>query len=465
MRGRTGFWGPSVAGISLDAYFDARIATFFFAALLVFLSPSASVWAQGNPAEVHEGVASCGGSACHSRLLATGKTVRQNELITWQDKSSAAGAHSRAWQVLVTARADAITAKLGLGPARDAGACLGCHSEPTAAAKRGELFKISDGVGCEACHGGSGGWLGSHYAVGATHASNVAAGLVPLEDPKTRATLCLDCHFGSDKPGQFVTHQMMAAGHPRVSFELDLFSALQSHYDINVAYAKRKQLASGIKFWSVGQAMAVERALTLYGDAAHGQEGAFPEFYFFDCQSCHRRISDDPGTPLSAEANPGRPLPAGTPPFDDENIIMLSAVARVAAPGLAGSFDENSHAFHAALTKDRESAVAAAVRLAESARLAAHNFSRADTMAVLENVLSDSAARYTDYAGGAQAVMATDTLLNSLVTAGQVSRKDSVAIRPQIDLLYADVRDPNSWHPAEFRAAMRQLAASVRRFN
>ena len=28
-----------------------------------------------------------------------------------------------------------------------------------------------------------------------------------------------------------VTHSMMAAGHPRISFELDLFSALQQHHD------------------------------------------------------------------------------------------------------------------------------------------------------------------------------------------------------------------------------------------
>ena len=45
---------------------------------------------------------------------------------------------------------------------------------------------------------------------------------MPLEDPATRANVCLDCHFGSEAQGQFVTHSMMAAGHPRISFELDL---------------------------------------------------------------------------------------------------------------------------------------------------------------------------------------------------------------------------------------------------
>jgi hypothetical protein len=306
--------------------------------------------------------------------------------------------------------------------------------------------------------------------VNATHAQNVASGMVALEDPKIRAGVCLDCHFGSAKSGQFVTHQMMAAGHPRISFELDLFSSLQAHYDINDSYAKRKQVAGGVKIWAVGQAIALERSLSLYGDATHGQEGAFPEFYFFDCQSCHRPISNTPGAVLTAEANPARPIPVGTPPFDDENMIMLSAVARATAPTLAAEFDEASRAFHAALAKDRESAVTAAGKLAASSRsladsFAARAFSRADTMAALRDVLQDSDARYTDYAGGAQAVMATDTLLNAMVSAGQLSPQQANGVRPQIDRLYADVRDPNAWHPAEFRAAMQALAVSVGKFN
>ena len=50
--------------------------------------------------------------------------------------------------------------------------------------------------------------------------------------------------------------------------------------------------------------------------------------------------------------------------------------------------------------------------------LATHAFSRAETFAALDAVLSGAAARYTDYEGGAQAVMAADTLLNSLVAQG-----------------------------------------------
>ncbi|MBS0335169.1 MAG: hypothetical protein JSS35_20565, partial [Proteobacteria bacterium] len=301
---------------------------------------------------VHEGVASCGGSSCHGRPAPSGLVVRQNELITWQDPHTEAGAHSRAWRVLTTARGEAIAQKLGLGPAEKAPACLACHSDPAPAGQRGARFQLSDGVGCEACHGGSGGWIASHYAVGATHASNIAKGLVALDEPKARAAKCLDCHFGGAQPNQFVTHQIMAAGHPQISFELDLFSSLQKHYDFDADYASRhKQVPGAVKTWAVGQAMALNRTLTLFGPKTPG--GAFPEFVFFDCQSCHRTMaSSDPKWRPVSESNPGRPIPVGQPPFNDENMIMLSAAAKVAAPALSEKFEAESRGFHEALARN-----------------------------------------------------------------------------------------------------------------
>jgi len=460
--------GDCLAGTTLGERIQAYSLLLLLAIPLIFMALQTSQAAEQSG--IHEGVATCGGSTCHGRLAPTGKDVRQNELITWQDTTSAAGDHSKAWQVLRSARAQGITARLGLGPAQNAQACLGCHSEPAPEAMRGKSFQISDGVGCEACHGASSAWLGNHDAVDATHASNVASGMVALEDPKTRANVCLDCHFGSAKPGQFVTHKMMAAGHPQVSFELDLYSALQRHYNFygNADDAKRKIPSSGIKFWAVGQAMAVERALTLYGDGDHNHEGAFPEFYFFDCQSCHRRFSSEPGAQLTAEANPARPVPPGTPPFDDENMIMLSAAARVTAPETGARFDAAAKSFHTAMAQDPGAAKAAAAELAGAARdlansFAAHNFTRADTFAILDAVLSGAAVRYTDYTGGSQAVMAADTLLNSLVAMGQVSRANAESVRPDLNRLYAAVHDSNNWHPAEFRGAIQNAAAAVRK--
>lgn len=419
-------------------------------------------------AGVHEGVASCAGSTCHGRPVASGLVVRQNELINWQSPSSAAGDHSRAWRALTEARGQAIAARMGLGPAQNAPACLGCHADPAPAGQRGARFQTSDGVGCESCHGGAGGWIASHTSVGASHAANVARGMRPLEDPKVRAGVCLDCHFGNDAAGQFVSHEMMAAGHPRVTFELELFTALQKHHDVDGDYLSRKGSAGGVKTWAVGQAMALDRALSLYGQKAGGPGGAFPEFYFFDCHSCHRPISDDPRARPKAESNPGRPIPVGMPAFNDENMIMLSAAARVTAPGLAAKFEADSRAFHTALAKDRTGAIRAASQLAGTSRglataFAGRSFSRAETLAILDAVLTgETARRYTDYTGGAQAVMAADTLLTTLAADGQVSRAAIQRLRPDLDRAYAAVRDPNAYRPIEFRQAMGRIAEGAR---
>ena len=125
----------------------------------------------------YEGVASCAGSTCHGRAEGNGAVVRQDEIATWQEPSSASGAHSRAYAVLDSARGRQIAASLGLGSPTAAGECLGCHATPAPPTRRGGQFQVSDGVGCEACHGPASGWIASHYAMGGTHAANVAAAM------------------------------------------------------------------------------------------------------------------------------------------------------------------------------------------------------------------------------------------------------------------------------------------------
>jgi len=431
-------------------------------ALLVAISaPAANL----TPA-THLGVASCAGTTCHGRSLPDGKIVRQDEILRWQEPSSAGGAHSRAFAVLRSARGEQIAHRLGLGDAASAPSCIGCHADN--AASRGPTFQINDGVGCEACHGGARGWIESHRVVGATHAGNVVHGMTALENPLVRANNCLDCHYGSAKAGQFVTHKIMAAGHPRISFELDLFSALQAHHNEDADYIARKGRPSSMRFWAVGQAMAIERSLSLFMSPQHGTEGAFPEFTFFDCHSCHRRIQDNLSFNPTAVDNPARPIPPGTPPYNDENMIMLSAAAKVAAPELGRRFDTDARAFHAAIARDRPSALAASARLRGSADglarvFASTDFTRAQMFAILDTISGEAfSPRFTDYTGSAQSVMAVDTLLNALVKDGAVSPEIAASARPAINQAYAAVRDPNDYRPAAFRAALGSAVRSIR---
>lgn len=412
------------------------------------------------------GVATCAGSTCHGRAEGNGAVVRQDEIATWQEPSSPSGSHSRAYAVLGSLRGRQIGATLGIEPTGSS-ECLQCHATPAPSGARAARFQLSDGVGCEGCHGPADRWLATHYTVQGNHASNVAAGMVPLENPQVRARLCLDCHFAGSEPGQFVTHQVMAAGHPRLSFELDLFSALQQHHDADADYIQRKGDLSSVRLWAVGQAEAVRREMAVFRDPARGTQGLYPEFFFFDCHSCHRQITDGPQRRLTFETNPGRPIGFATPPFNDENMIMLSVAARTLAPGQGAAFDGAVAAFHQAMGKGRGETVAAAQRLEAAAAalsdaLSKRGYDGGDAFRVIGAIADRTTApRFTDYAGSAQAVMAVDTLLNAMVREGRITVGAAAGIRTSINRAYAAVDSPGSYNPAGFRTALGQAARSI----
>ena len=421
------------------------------------------------------GVASCAGSTCHGRMEGDGSVVRQDELMRWQEPSTPGGAHARAFAVLSNNRSAFIARNLGIGDAAAAPMCLGCHSSD---AVGGAAFR-SDGVGCESCHGPSGGWIAGHYAgVGTTadpdaemrsrHLANLAAGLMKLEDPRVRARVCLDCHYGSAADGQFVTHRIMAAGHPRIAFELDLFSTLQAHHKEDRDYAVRKGAPDHIQLWAVGQAAALGRSLALF-QSRRGTEGVFPEFTFYDCHSCHRRIFDVAKPVRSGVDNPGRGgLPEGMPPYNDENMILLAAAARLADAALAGEFDARGKAFHAAMAKDRAAAAAAAAALAQTAAkleaaFAARSFAPGEGFGLIDQIAGTAIApRFTDYAGSVQAVMGVDTLLGALVGSGRITIGAAAGIRSDIDRAYGAVKDPNAYRPADFQASLGSAVRAIR---
>lgn len=442
-------------------------------ALVLCISMSLSSAAQDTPKTPysdgvpHEGVMGCYGSTCHSRQEATGVVVRQNEILTWQDQTSTSGAHLRAYKVLLTDRSAAITNRLNLGKPQDEPTCLGCHSDNIAASLHGKKFQTDDGIGCESCHGGSVNWLTQHYEVGASHEKNVSLGLYPLEDAETRAGVCLSCHLGSSSNNQFVSHRMMAAGHPRISFELDLFTALQSHHDEDVDYFKRKTVQPGVQIWAVGQAAALNQQLDLFKNPALNKDGVFPELVFFDCLACHREISDDPDWRPEVRSNPGRPQMPGIVKFNDANMIMLLAIAKEIAPKLAPKLDAEIKAFHASLSggaRTTSSVSDSLIGLTQKliATTQKTEFTKVQTLGILDTVVEDALTRrYTDYVAAEQAIMAVDTLLSSMIAANQVASVDVADMRTVINKAYEAVEIPNDYNQDQLTTALKVLQSRL----
>ena len=407
---------------------------------------------------MHLGVVNCASSLCHGSISEwKGSNVLQNEYVTWSrvDKHAL-----RAGQVLLNDRSKRIAANLGLKqPAHEAKICVDCHGHNPPAERRGERFKASDGIGCEACHGPSENWIKSHVAPGATHEDNVRNGLYPTEDPVALARLCLSCHFGNKD--KFVTHRIMGAGHPRLSFELDTFTQTQPpHFVVDEDWRKRKGRWDGVRVWAIGQALAAQESLDVVLDPKRGRDGLFPELVVFDCHACHHPMSDTRWKPRVGT----RP---GTIRFNDANLLMLRQIVRRTYPADSPAFNDLVLQLHRAVAGEGGDAIEAAGRLRKGldavvAKLRVREFDDGDLRAILAGLVDDGlAGQFGDYAGAEQASMAIASVLNYL--AGRGALADVRAANAALDRVFETVKDDEKFRLERFQSALGTLRPIVSR--
>lgn len=266
-----------------------------------------------------QGAGSCSATACHGSMAPAARAiypsrVLRNEHTTWitQDR------HADAYRVLLTRRSQEIASRLaGRAAAAERDArCLACHATAgnSPAPLTAPLAVVQqDGVSCESCHGPAERWLGAHTQLGWSRLSPAEKesrfGMRPTRELHQRAAICVECHVGS--PGRDVNHDLIAAGHPRLTFEFAAFLAnMPPHWveDVGGNFPARA--------WAVGQAVTARAAADLLavraGAAVAGAAGgaAWPEFSEYDCFACHHDLADQAWRP-SRSAQGGAPgIPA-----------------------------------------------------------------------------------------------------------------------------------------------------------
>ncbi len=405
---------------------------------------------------VHYGSTGCKGPVCHSTTEPNGK-IKGDEWFVWHEDDR----HSQAYDVLKKKESKAIAANLGYkqGP-WEIGICLDCHSDHVPKEKAGTQHKLASGVGCEACHGGSEKWLKPHDS-GRPHAQNVADGMYPTDDPAARAALCTSCHCGNKN--KFVTHRIMGAGHPRLSFELEVFSNLQpAHFVVDDDYrARGKQAAEGTKVWAIGQAMSVRAALDALLDPERSRDGAWPELVLFDCHACHHPMSDKRWRPRESTGRLG----PGRPRLNDASFLMTRyAFGAVDAVG-ARAFAEDLRELHLAASESEEQKRAVATRMRERIdalipKLAAWKVDAKAVRAVLAAMLADGrSGEFLDYAGAEQASLATQAMFQNLYALGALSEPALDKVSAENKKLLAVVENPESYSREKAVAAFVRLAA------
>ncbi|MGH8051459.1 MAG: multiheme c-type cytochrome [Arenimonas sp.] len=400
------------------------------------------------------GVVNCANSLCHGSITEwKDSNVLQNEYITWSrfDK------HARAYDILLNDKSKSIARKFGLGvPANKAKLCLDCHAHNVPEANRGDRFKLSDGVTCEACHGPAGRWLSSHVEPGATHAMNIQQGLYPTSKPMERAQLCLSCHFGNKD--KFVSHRLMGAGHPRMSFELETFSTISpAHVRIDKDYEKRKQVWDGVKVWAIGQSLAVAETMDILRDPKRGRDGLFPELVLFDCHACHRPMSEQRWKPTTAfGASPG----TGLARLNDSGMLMMRAIAKQMDPKLGARVTAQGGKLHRAVAGQGDAmAEAAAMKrlsLEVASRIENYSFSESALRGIAIGLIDDGAnGYYRDYAGAEQAAMAIGSVVNFMNKRGMI--KSAKPVNASLQKLYASLSNDEKYRPAEFQQRLREF--------
>jgi len=415
-------------------------------AILIAGAPLATAFAQDHK---HLGVATCATSVCHGKLAPQpNKNVNLNEYRVWLNEDR----HARAFRTLDSAQSREIAAKLGLGNARAAKICLDCHADNVPAARRGPKFQVTDGIGCEACHGGAEKWIETHAAASAKHADNVARGMYPSEQPLARARLCVSCHVGTRD--RFATHAIMGAGHPRLRFELNVFSNNQpAHYVVDQDYVARKGRIEGANLWVTGQIESARRGLELLQSALLQPPGAFPELAFYDCHACHHPLKDRRWTAKRA----GPSVSPGAVRLQKPHLVMLRAMAEaLGSPALAKELTDGTNALVRAGQSDAAAVKAAAGALLVTVKKldpwARRSFTRAEVAKIRRTLVAYAANDLaSDYVAAEQVALGAESLSYAL--------DDFGSVKSGLDALFKAVESDSTFSPARFADVAKSVQA------
>jgi hypothetical protein len=257
------------------------------------------------------GTASCSGRSCHGRLEALPDAqkpwVRQDEYTVWLTQDS----HAESFRTLAGALSRRIMRALRrTTPANQDLQCLSCHINPALAEVEVDSTIAAErrmGIGCEACHGPAAKWLEVHTTwkprqVPAQEKDSLR--MIPIAEPTRLAEVCTGCHIGASNntPSRLreVDHDLIAAGHPPLQFELrEYLGKMPAHWREPAWEGGQERL-----FQTLGQLGSARAAVRLLKDRATRKGTPWPEFAEYDCTSCHHNLSGSQ-RPANADGRPG----------------------------------------------------------------------------------------------------------------------------------------------------------------
>jgi Cytochrome c554 and c-prime len=429
---------------------------------LIFTASTPEATAQKTPSGgggtvgMYSGPGGCAASNCHGSVTAKAVTrIWQNEYSIWaaQDK------HARAYNMLsnpVSMRMGKIL-KLASNP-NQAEKCLVCHSINVASNLRAQSFQMDEGVSCENCHGPAVGWLGPHTTKGWTHEQSLKLGMYDARDLAARSEKCMSCHVGT--PDKRVDHQMIAAGHPDLTFELDTFSAVMPRHwkfpDTN------QNTWEGVQEWAIGQGVELRETLNRLSRSASSPK-TWPEFAELECFACHHSLTQPQDSWRQAAGYQGRT--PGAPAWNASRYIVFRDLVKQISPDTGKQLDADLDQVSGLVGSggDREQIAAAAKTASTLAdqilqQVRRQQYDASLTTRVMQAIAADgNSIAEQGERSAEQAAMALD----SLALAYEKNEKlgNQPELRAAIDRLFKQLSNPSAYNAPVFAVEMQKVKA------
>ena len=154
-------------------------------------------------------------------------------------------------------------------------------------------------------------------------------GFHDLRPMNARAETCVECHVGPFKSPETqvvfdVTHELIAAGHPRLEFEFSAYLYnLPSHWDKAKDLKHNGGAAFQFHAWRVGQLQMAQQLAAQLADRRVGsatnksRQTLWPEFANYNCFDCHHTLRHEARPSADRVARlisvRGRPEPSDWP--------------------------------------------------------------------------------------------------------------------------------------------------------
>jgi Cytochrome c554 and c-prime/AMIN domain len=407
----------------------------------------------------YNGPGGCAASSCHGSVQPkTNTRIFQNEYTIWiaQDKP-----HTRAFSVLQNNVSERIGKILNIGPPSKAPRCLVCHSLYVPPEQQAQSFELAEGVSCENCHGPASGWLGPHTTKDWPHEKSVQLGMYDTRNLELRSEKCLTCHLGTAE--KFVDHEMIAAGHPDLTFELGLFTfVMPPHWKMPEQDNPWRQ----VQAWGVGQAVQLRESLNRLARRANGP--VWPEYAELDCFACHHSLTRPDDSWRQKRGYAGRT--PGVPPWNESRVAVFRDLVQEISPNTGKQLDDEvSHlaSLMNQLNGKREQIAASATRafaLADQLvkQVDAQGYDSAMTLRLMRRVAGDGADISIEGERSAeQAAMTLDSLFRAYDQ--NVKPANGAELRAAITGLFAQVQDPSAYSAPRFAAQMQRVSEIVGR--